>query len=94
MTVYTCSPDETTLVKDIWVYWRAAGAGFCRIAVDPTGATPATSFIQEDFTAQNQFRHHQLFLCLIPGDTITVNCNVTDGVAVIISGAELEGLAD
>lgn len=91
--IYTCGPDETTLIKDMIVYYRQTVAGQVRVAID-TVDDPATNFFAHSFTAQNEWEHWQGFLVLHPGDKIQVLQTQINAATVILSGAELEGVAD
>lgn len=90
-TVYTCPAGETAIVKDIRV-WGFPGGAITRAQVLISGPTASLSIFDRPLNAL-ETAGVSGFMCLRPGDSVRV-LSTGNAIAILVSGAELEGLAD
>jgi hypothetical protein len=92
-TVYTAPAGETVLVKSIAVYANAAGVKYFVGAV--VAGVGATLYFATPAPPDATAEYFDVWVVLQPGDQITVQTTgVATGARILISGSELEGVAD
>lgn len=91
--IYTVGSGETTILRAVAAYWRTGTAGNARFGIKAGGST-SINLHQFEFTANNQADVWEHWTVLNPGDVIYVRHSVANGVYLVFSGAELEGVAD
>lgn len=89
-TLYTCSTDETTIIKDVYLY---AGVAVSSAVLFLQSSGAARISIYQSSLAAAQIVHIPLWTVLLPGDMIR---GFAGGAlwSCWISGSELEGTAD
>lgn len=92
-TVYTVQSGETTLVKSVWLQNRLTVTVQTIVQVTLAGST-----ILRLYDNLNHLARQEIFLqpwwVLKPGDSLQLQCSGANALNYLVSGAELEGLAD
>jgi hypothetical protein len=92
VVVYTVPAGRTTIVKDV----RFANTGSTSVTaylIAQRPAPPGVILAGPLVLAGAATGGASLWNVLSPGDTLRILCNVTQGVAFWVSGAELDGVA-
>jgi hypothetical protein len=91
--VYTCPTGETAIVKQIWLFnVNATVSNEVGVLFDL--ATNAQTPLWEDTLVAREGLWLDLWTVLLPGDRIGLKTSVAGGINFLVSGTELEGLAD
>lgn len=88
-TAYTCPAGKTCIVKQFSIYTGAADVVYIGVQ---KGAM-RTYFQKTPGTADSFFERAGFFIVLEPADLLVVNTPGTGTVDVLVSGAELDGVA-
>jgi len=91
--IYTVGSGETVVLRSVAAYWRTGTAGTARFGFK-TGGGASINLHQFSFAANNEGQVWEHWFVLNPGDVIFVRHSVANGVFLVFSGAELEGVAD
>lgn len=91
--IYTCPAAETAIVKQIWLFnVNASTPNEVGVLFDV--ASNAQTPFWEDTLVQREGIWLDIWTVLLPGDRLGLKCSVAGGVNFLVSGTELEGLAD
>lgn len=92
-TIYTCPAGETCIVKEIHFYNPVGGATTALFFRALIGGNARGVFIQSGLAA-NTGSWVDMWLVLQAGDQLQVSATPSSAVQFIVSGTELEGVAD
>lgn len=90
-TIYTAPAGETVIVKEVAVYFGAAGTNRIQVAVLSGGVV--VPIVDRTMPQTSMVRDAQ-WTVLKAGDQLQTWGAVANAGKVIVSGAELEGVAD
>lgn len=90
--VYTCPAAETAIVKSLAVWSQGGGITYTwKLRPDAvTGAFPVLSVVP----AANIPEYRDVWLVMLPGNRLELQRSGASAGSVVVSGTELEGLAD
>lgn len=89
--VYTCPAGRTAIVKDM--RWSNLFGGATQTVWAVESGPRTTNLYFATTTAGGVPASLTCYVVLAPGESLVVNCDVTDGVGYHVSGTELVGVA-
>lgn len=93
-TIYTCSPDETTIIKSVVFRCRVAGPASFSVRINNGDPVGDLNIYRRVGLVLDDSVLWEPWIVLQPGDEVKVSSTVASAFVYLFSGTELEGVAD
>lgn len=93
VVLYTCPAGETCIIKSITLFNVNSSVANVVAILHDLGSNLQTPTWEDTIAARKSF-YLERWQVLLPGERLGLKCSVAGGINYLVSGTELEGLAD